>query len=539
MSTSRQPQILGKDRYELTARLGEGGMAGVYRAWDTRLKVERAIKVMLPQAARSKKLRLRFEREAQTLARLEHPHLVRVYDVATHAGVPFLVMELVTGGTLNDWVERNGPMPPRMAVGAILHLCEGVVTAHEADIVHRDIKPHNVLVNQAGVCKLADFGIAHVAEDGLTRTGSTMGTMGYMPPEQRKDAKSVDPRCDLFSIAATLWFLLKAEPVVDLFLIGDDPQLLDGIPDALHPVLRKALSYDRADRQPDVLTLQEELAETVELLPADRPCPELAAPEPTVPELEADWFSELAPLFDEDFRATPEPADLRAPVGKALPYYMPSAPPTANPPQRRTSVPKGGRETDSLPDYIDREALSKEGRHVDILGAPDPTPEPEPDTSSIAKPMLVGGGQLAVLGAGVPALFLLVAFLFTAVGLERTSGAVEQTETAYFELLDQESGLINDMVVLGAPRASLDERYFAYQDAKEPGAREAAADALVEALEQASHTVDGSPRAKTIRAQVERLVRARDAHRDAEASWEGHASTLRGWILRGVGIGNR
>jgi len=538
---SRQPQVLANGRYALTARLGEGGMAGVYRAFDEQMQDERAVKVMLPQAARSKKLRLRFEKEAHTLARLSHPNLVRIYDVQTQRGVPFLVMELITGGTLNDWVERNGPMPPRLATSAIIQLCEGVIAAHAAFVVHRDIKPHNVLVSPSGLCKLADFGIAHVDEDGLTRTGSTMGTMGYMPPEQRKDAKSVDARCDVFSIAASLWFLLKDEAVVDLFLAADRPEILDGIPDVLKPVLTTALQYNRDDRYDDATQLRDALQAALKELPPDPPCPELAAPQPTLPELEADWFEELAPIFDEDFNATPEPADLRPP--KALPYYMPPSHPSS-PPARRSSPPAPARSTkqsDTLPDYIDREALSQEGRADPLPPMPEPEPEAEAETGSYTVPLLAGGGLTIAAGAAaVVALVALVSFLYTGVALQRTASDVAETEAELYGLLDNETALINDLVSLGAPRAFLDAPYFAYQDAEDAEARDAAAQELVDALDKASSELDGTQgtRADTVRAQVRRIVRIRDDHLTAEADRAHYRSTLRGRLLTTVGVGD-
>ncbi len=519
----------------------------MYRAWDHQMRADRAIKVMLPDAARRKKLRARFEREAHTLARLEHPNLVRVYDVANQSGVPFLVMELITGGTLMDWVERNGAMPPRMAVQAILQLCEGVAAAHDANIVHRDIKPHNVLISRSGVCKLADFGIAHVEEDSLTRTGSAMGTIGYMPPEQRKDAKSVDVRCDVFSVAATLWFLLKAEPVLDLFLAADEPELLSGIPEVLHPVLIEALAYNRRDRTPDIRTFRDALAATVEALPPDRPCPELAAPEPTVPELEADWFDELAPLFDEDFRGTPTPTELRAPVSapmpaKALPYFMPGAP-KPDPPRNPAPPLRARRADDSLPDYIDREALSQGDRSHDIL-APEPEkpkpPEPEPPSGL---PLALGGSALtaSLIGVVLVSLLVLSSFAYTGFRLGQTATATEKAEERYYQLLDTESIVINDLVGLGVPRTALDEHYFAYQDAKDEASRARAAEALVDALDKASASLDpeGNPKAAAAQARIDQLIRMRQLHASAEAAWEGYATSIRGRMLRGLGIGTR
>src|SRR5687767_12635717 len=121
---------IGKGRYVLVARIGEGGMAGVYRAWDKKLKVWRAVKVLLPEFSRRKKVRARFESEAHTMARLEHDNLVRIYDVGDAGELPFLVMELVAGGTLQGWTRRNGPMPPRMAVEVTIQLAQGVLVAH-------------------------------------------------------------------------------------------------------------------------------------------------------------------------------------------------------------------------------------------------------------------------------------------------------------------------------------------------------------------------------------------------------------------------
>ncbi|MCA9493296.1 MAG: serine/threonine protein kinase, partial [Myxococcales bacterium] len=133
-------------RFELRRQLGEGGQAVVWSVFDRRLNVERAIKILLPKLAHSPKLRARFEDEARAMAVLEHTNVVRVYDVAECNGAAYFVMERVRGGSLADRVVRSGPLPPRLAVQTALQICAGAAAAHAVGIVHRDIKPHNVLV---------------------------------------------------------------------------------------------------------------------------------------------------------------------------------------------------------------------------------------------------------------------------------------------------------------------------------------------------------------------------------------------------------
>ena len=189
------PRALANGRYLLVSQLGEGGMATVYRAFDQRLQVWRAIKILAPQYASKPKLRSRFETEAQTMALLEHPNIVRVYDVGHDGPYAYIVMELLEGGSLVDWLEAHGAMPPPMAIEVTLQLCAGIQSAHDKGVVHRDIKPHNVMITADGSCRVTDFGIARVSDrthDGMTRTGAVMGTWGYMAPEQRTDAKHVD-----------------------------------------------------------------------------------------------------------------------------------------------------------------------------------------------------------------------------------------------------------------------------------------------------------------------------------------------------------
>lgn len=271
-----QPQALASGRYLLVEKLGEGGMATVYRAFDQRLQVWRAIKVLLPEYSQKKKIMARFEVEAQTMALLEHPNIVRVYDVGTEGSHAYIVMELVEGGSLVDWLERHGAMPARLAVDVIVETCQALQFAHSKGVIHRDLKPHNVMVDRDGSCRLTDFGIARAgdADVSLTKTGAVMGTWGYMAPEQRTDAKHVDERADIYAMAATLYSLLTDKTPMDLFAADRDATMLDGVPEALVPILVQATEYQKDRRYGSaselaaaLLAVREDLA----LVPADTP----------------------------------------------------------------------------------------------------------------------------------------------------------------------------------------------------------------------------------------------------------------------------
>jgi serine/threonine protein kinase len=261
---------LADGRYVLLARIGRGGMAGVYAAWDLEIEEWRAIKVLLPKHARDGGLRMRFEREGLTMKSLQHPNLVRVYGVGSGEKLPFLVMELINAGSLYRWTKTHGAMQPRMATEAMIQLCSGVSAVHAAGVVHRDIKPRNVLVNWDGVLKLTDFGIAQLGGSQETRTGLAMGTLGFMSPEQLHDAKSVDLRTDIYAIGATLWSQITGRKARDLFRMEEEPRMMDGVPEPLSPVLLRCLSYDRSDRYPSARALSDALAELLPELPEDR-----------------------------------------------------------------------------------------------------------------------------------------------------------------------------------------------------------------------------------------------------------------------------
>ncbi len=214
---SIRPRTLADGRYSLDAEVGVGGMGSVHRALDTHTGELRAIKLLNPGLIRSATVRKRFQREADILHRLDHPHIVRVHDFRSEAGAAYLVMDYIDGGSLKDWVMRNGPMPAMMAASALLEVCSALHATHEAGIVHRDVKPANVLVASDGTCRVVDFGIARLdSPSNLTRQGMRMGTIGFMAPEQQRSAHDVDHRADVFGLGASLYAMLTGSVPVDM-----------------------------------------------------------------------------------------------------------------------------------------------------------------------------------------------------------------------------------------------------------------------------------------------------------------------------------
>jgi eukaryotic-like serine/threonine-protein kinase len=216
--TLKPGTVLGQ--YEIRAPLGAGGMGEVYRAHDTRLDREVAVKV-LPESFSSDPDRLhRFEQEARAVAALNHPNILAVYQMATQDGVSYLVSELLEGETLRERLSR-GAVPVRKTIDYAGQIARGLAAAHEKGIVHRDLKPENLFVTNDGRLKILDFGLAKLnppvdsSNAGATLTqateaGTVMGTAGYMSPEQVR-GKTVDHRADIFAFGAILYELLTGK----------------------------------------------------------------------------------------------------------------------------------------------------------------------------------------------------------------------------------------------------------------------------------------------------------------------------------------
>ena len=288
-------------RYELARPLGHGAMATVDLARDVELDRPVAVKRLAENLARDDDLRRRFVREARLAARLAHPNVVRVFDVGEDDGRPFIAMEYVEGETLADVVARRGRLPAAEAASLGMQACAGLAAAHAAGLVHRDVKPQNLLVGVDGVLKLGDFGIA-AGQDGtqLTLAGTVLGTAGYLAPEQAR-GEQVTAAADIYAIGAVLYELLTGEPsrrVGSLADLGaedrlDRPDLAGRRPDApseLVAAVTACLAVRPEERPRSAAALARMLAPVASeadtlSLPADpsRRATEILAPRPVRP----------------------------------------------------------------------------------------------------------------------------------------------------------------------------------------------------------------------------------------------------------------
>jgi len=267
-------------RYTEEGVLGKGGMGEVILATDTRLNRKVAIKRIIGKAARSKTAVQRFLTEAQSMAELSHPNIVQIYDYGRATDGPFLIMECVQGGSLLEKC-KAGPIELDEAVNIFVQLCDGLAKAHAAGIIHRDIKPANVLMSEDGIPKLTDFGLAKddTADTGMTMEGAVIGTLDFMPPEQRQAAELTDHRSDLWSLAATFYQMLTGEAprVIDL----------DLLPPAIRPAFAKSLKSKKEDRFQSAMEMREAILQahlgkmdTSRTL-AEGECPQCATPNPS------------------------------------------------------------------------------------------------------------------------------------------------------------------------------------------------------------------------------------------------------------------
>jgi eukaryotic-like serine/threonine-protein kinase len=279
-------QVLA-DRYELGAPLGAGGMARVVAAHDRVLDREVAVKLL--RETLDPMARERFIREARSAARLRHPAAVLVYDAGEHGGQPYIVMELVEGETLGDLLDREGPLDLEDAIAITVGVLEVLAAAHAQGLIHRDIKPGNVLLPSTGGVKLADFGIAKAMDEvtaGLTTTGAVMGTASYLAPELVEGGKS-SPASDVYSVGCLLYALLSGRPpftgesaVAVAYAQRHTPvppieTFRPEVPTDLRAVLGRALAKDPADRYQDADAMRSELLAGPAALPA---APPAAAP---------------------------------------------------------------------------------------------------------------------------------------------------------------------------------------------------------------------------------------------------------------------
>ena len=204
-----KPGMIISDRYEIIDKVGSGGMADVYKARDQRLNRFVAIKVLKPEYSSDKSFVNKFRAEAQSAAGLSHPNIVNVYDVGDDSGLHYIVMELVEGITLKRFIERKGKLEVKEAVGIGIQIAQGMEAAHDNHIIHRDIKPQNIIISRDGKVKVTDFGIAK-ATNSNTITSNAMGSVHYLSPEQARGGYS-DEKSDIYSLGVTLYEMLSGK----------------------------------------------------------------------------------------------------------------------------------------------------------------------------------------------------------------------------------------------------------------------------------------------------------------------------------------
>ncbi|WP_197503936.1 protein kinase [Mycobacterium sp. 852014-50255_SCH5639931] len=273
-------------RYLVQSKIASGGTSTVYRGLDTRLDRPVAVKVMDSRYAGDDQFLTRFQREARTVARLKDPGLVAVYDQGLDARHPFLVMELIEGGTLRELLAERGPMPPYAVAAVLRPVLGGLAAAHRAGLVHRDVKPENVLISDDGDVKIADFGLVRaVAAAGITSTSVILGTAAYLSPEQVRHGDA-GPRSDVYSAGILTYELLtgrtpftgdSALSIAYQRLDTDVPPpsaAIDGVPRQFDEFVRRATARDPGDRYADAIEMGAELDAIAE---------ELALPDFRVP----------------------------------------------------------------------------------------------------------------------------------------------------------------------------------------------------------------------------------------------------------------
>jgi eukaryotic-like serine/threonine-protein kinase len=269
--------VLG--RYHVEDVLGGGGMALVYRARDEELDRPVAIKLLADNLAADEAFRKRFLREARLAAQLAHPNVVQVYDSGEADGRPYIVMEYVEGETLADVLSRRGRLPPAEAVELALQVCSGLEHAHQAGLVHRDIKPQNLLIRGDGTVKIVDFGIARSSRGTrLTETGSVLGTAAYLAPEQAA-GEEVTPAADVYAVGVVLYELLAgrtphtAESLNQFLVLGHEQsipelrELAPEVPAPLEDVVMRCLARIPEYRPPSAGALAASLSATSAELP--------------------------------------------------------------------------------------------------------------------------------------------------------------------------------------------------------------------------------------------------------------------------------
>jgi serine/threonine-protein kinase len=271
------PDVLA-DRYEIDSMLGEGGMAKVFRGTDKVLGRTVAVKVLSAQFALDDSSVARFRREAQSAAALNHPNVVSVFDTGSDDGVHWIVMEFVEGRTLKEVIQEDGPLAPDRALQIARGVALALASAHESGLVHRDVKPANIMITPSGETKVMDFGIARAVtstgDPTLTKTGFVMGTAAYLSPEQAQ-GKPVDARSDIYSLGCVLYEMLAGRPpfegnspvAVASAHMSAEPEPISGVnpavPREAEAVVARAMRKDPEERYQEARDMADDLGRVV------------------------------------------------------------------------------------------------------------------------------------------------------------------------------------------------------------------------------------------------------------------------------------
>ena len=260
------------DRYEIITKVGNGGMATVYKAKDTLLNRFVAVKILRDEFTTDQEFIKRFEAEAQSAASITHPNIVSVYDVGNQDNLYYIVMELIQGKTLKEIIlEESGPLPWKWSVGIAIQIASALEVAHKNNVIHRDIKPHNIIITEDGVAKVTDFGIAKaVSNSTITAFGTTIGSVHYFSPEHARGGYT-DAKSDLYSLGVVMYEMLTGKlpfdadtPVsVALKHMQEDPEepieINANVPEAVNDIIMKALRKDASLRYANATVMLNDL----------------------------------------------------------------------------------------------------------------------------------------------------------------------------------------------------------------------------------------------------------------------------------------
>ncbi len=261
-TASARPKTYSLGDFELRKELGQGGMGKVYLAHQISLDRPCAVKLMSNELAKKPGFVHRFVREARSMARIDHPNVVKCYAVSEHEGKHFVAMELMDGQSMQDWLDQLGQLSIPDALHVTLVCADALRHAHGLNMIHRDIKPDNILVTKHGLVKVADFGLAKALDDdmSMTQSGTGLGTPHYMPPEQARNAKHVDNRCDIYALGCTLYHFVtgklpfSGDTIVDLITNKEKGQFTaarrinNNVPERLDLIIDKMIARDPRHR---------------------------------------------------------------------------------------------------------------------------------------------------------------------------------------------------------------------------------------------------------------------------------------------------